>query len=434
MILLSCQKQERFAWSGFSWENTNYSKVIIENTTSDIKSIRISYFNKTTKEVLDSTLSIAPHSKNVLGFEFFRPELINISYGEINKTTYLVPTMDLELLVSDTITTQGKHSTIYSTLFNVGDNSKTISELEVFLKNAKTPEWMTSFLLESRKYKELYEVYHQAGYELYLGNTDVTVNPQDSIKAEMLLKKQITGVHYNYYSLLQKFKNFYQFRKQNRNLLNEPFRIRQNFISELQSIEDDKTRYNMIGMHTEGLMLRKRKEFKDKDVLYTSIIGLLPEEYIDKLNKIEKEYTNDDYDTEAIARLLSKEVKTTTGLKSPLNETLKDYKLLKFWFAGCAPCKKEIPHENKLLNEYDNLSILHFCKSTKETDWREYISDNHSKGIHYYLDQEITKEYITVFNLSYAPRYVLLNKNNDVVCWNCANPSNKTLGQVLDSN
>lgn len=434
IILISCQKQERFVWSELTWKDNSHSTVFIENISTSDKTINISYFNKTTREALDSTINIAPSSKNNIKLELFRPELIDISYGGINKTTYLLPMMNLELTLSDSIETKGEHSKVYSALLEVGDNSKTTLELEAFLKNSKTPNWLTSFLLKSREYKDSYKIYQKAGYQIYIGNTDVNVEPQDSIKAEMLLANPSTGIHYNYHSLLQINKYNYQLRKQNENFENEFFELRQNLINKLQLIENEQIRHNMIAMYTEGIMLRKRKEFKDKDVLYARIISLLPEDYVNKLNKIEKEYISDDYDKSAIIGLLSKKVNSTTGMLSPLNESLKDYKLLKFWFAGCAPCKKQIPYENELLDKYENLSILHFCKSTKETDWRKYISNNNTKGIHYYLTPEMTNEYKSVFNLSYSPRYVLLDKFNNVVCWNCASPSNRKLEELLVSN
>ena len=115
----------------------------------------------------------------------------------------------------------------------------------------------------------------------------------------------------------------------------------------------------------------------------------------------------------------------------PLKGGEGQYKLLKFWFAGCAPCKKQIPFENELVRKNKNLKLIHFCYSTDFKKWKEYIDANKSLCQHFYLDADTYEKYKAVFNLGYAPRYILLNKDNEIVCWECSNPNNKEIENQL---
>lgn len=434
LFILSCcnDKNSLVPWTNLSWKNPIETYIVIKNNMNKKQTIAINHFSKTTRKVKDVEYNLDAGQIDTFSIEIFRPELIDIRYSDSLRTIYLIPDRELELSVTEIVKCVGNNQTIYNTLLSIGDNQKSDTELEKIFTINKPPSWLINFIQRSKKIKRFNDIYHNANYQKFIGN-DVVISKQDSIDVEVILENREEGIFHNYYSILQVAKYNYEFSKKNENGIdNEQYEKRRNLVDILLEIEEPHIRYNMIAMHTEGLLIRKRKPFKNKDKIYSYIIGELPEEYVLKLNEIEKEYSNQNYSNPEIKALLNEEITTVDGIEKPLSKERKSFKLLKFWFAGCAPCKKQIPYENKLLQENENLDILHFCKSTKPEVWLNYIDKNNSEGQHFYIEGKHLDKYVSTFNLSYSPRYILLDKNDEVVCWDCGNPSSIAYDELID--
>ncbi len=434
---IACQVQkaqevQEAPWLNLSWLERASVKVIVNNKLERSK-IKLSYFNKSTREKLEQEITLEKGQQDTTIFKLFRPELVTITSGSKEFNIYLLPNKNMEIEIGETVQFTGINKGLYETLYEVGDHKVSDEEFENIQNLNSNPIWLKNFLSKSRELKELYTKYHQYSYQQFTGLRGIKVALKDSIRSSELLNDYKDGQYHNYYSTLQLFKYNFEFVNKNDSMPVEleNYAKRKNLFDKILSIEDERARNSLLTIQLEGSTIRKRKSFKLKDEILAYTIGHLPEEYVLKLNEIEKEYSDQNYDQKEIVKILNEKLESLNGEEQPLNENSKRYKLLKFWFSGCAPCKKQIPYENALLEQNEKLDIMHFCYSTSKEKWKEYISKNEPKGIHYFLKKEDYKKFKNVFKLGYAPRYILLNQSNEVICWECSNPSNKEFEKKL---
>jgi|GEM_PF-2557279 len=108
---------------------------------------------------------------------------------------------------------------------------------------------------------------------------------------------------------------------------------------------------------------------------------------------------------------------------------LTDYKgkviLLNFWFPGCAPCRKEIPFEKKLEEDFKgkNFSLINICEQTSKENWIDALSKLNLVGINLFA----VGNWENILNKSYFinswPHYTLIDKNGNIYSNNPNRPS-----------
>jgi thiol-disulfide isomerase/thioredoxin len=94
-----------------------------------------------------------------------------------------------------------------------------------------------------------------------------------------------------------------------------------------------------------------------------------------------------------------------------------------FWGTYCGPCLSEFESVKKLKKYYLNKNIVfvYLCERNKKS-WQETIDKYNVIGDHYLLNN---REYVglaKMFNLTYVPRYILIDKNGKVVNYNAPRP------------
>lgn len=116
-----------------------------------------------------------------------------------------------------------------------------------------------------------------------------------------------------------------------------------------------------------------------------------------------------------------------------LDDILKKYKgkvvYLDFWASWCGPCKKEMPHSQKVKKEVQGKDVAFVYISTDKnaTKWKAMIDQLQISGDHYRANPEVRNQIVQRFNLQYIPRYVLINKNGKVADENAKRPSDPIL-------
>lgn len=125
-----------------------------------------------------------------------------------------------------------------------------------------------------------------------------------------------------------------------------------------------------------------------------------------------------------------------TDLKDSLT-TLKSMKgnvvVLSFWFAGCKPCIEEFPFENALAEKFRNqqVKIVNVCVNTTEENWRRYSERFGLKTVNLWVNPQWEKSVIEKYDLTVFPKYVLLDKNLNVVETNAERPSQGLENQII---
>lgn len=121
--------------------------------------------------------------------------------------------------------------------------------------------------------------------------------------------------------------------------------------------------------------------------------------------------------------------------------SLSDFKgklvLVDVWATTCAPCKVEFPYLKKLVEQFKGKNIVFVGVSTdtaknKEV-WQKYVNDEKLPGIQLFAggwDSSLTKDY----QISYIPRYMLFDKNGNIITVDAPLPSNPELSRLIESN
>lgn len=447
LLIYSCnngiESNIQAPWSGLNWLDKGKGSVNFYNASAMNQTVHFSYFNLASMESFEKKMTIAPKEQSVVDLAIFRPEIIKISYNNRDLTLNLMPNLPLSLTISDTIAITGKHQLIYQVNqdFNnfIGTGSPSdYEQQEQYIQqqeqSKKIPKWFTAYLYQNNAFGQYYPIYQRAGYERFLGMTDVTVPVAVADSSQRLVEDFLNG-HYQYnHDHLLAFKSNFDLMSQPNYVEDENriYQMRHRMLQTIGEIPDTIVRWSLMAIKLENI-IRKQKAFPKKTALLNEFISRLPAEYVDELNEIMKvQAKNNIADDVALQQLLAKPLLTNLEGTAPILSEDKKFKLLKFWFAGCKPCKQQIPFENDLLTQHDNLTIHHFAYATNPDIWSTYIQKNKLKGRQHLLASADYLAYEKIFDITYAPRYILLNPKNEVVCWHCANPSSKEISLYLN--
>lgn len=107
--------------------------------------------------------------------------------------------------------------------------------------------------------------------------------------------------------------------------------------------------------------------------------------------------------------------------------------ILSFWYAGCKPCIEEFPFENKLSEKFKDMGIkiVSICLNTTEKKWRESSKRFGLKTVNLWANPHWEKTVIEKYSIESFPRYVLLDKNLNVIEMDAARPSRGLEKQIV---
>ena len=99
------------------------------------------------------------------------------------------------------------------------------------------------------------------------------------------------------------------------------------------------------------------------------------------------------------------------------------YVYIDVWATWCGPCCKEIPHLEKLMEEFENENI-HFVSISIDRNqkaWRDMIDQKKMKGIQLHIgnNKDFEKDYM----ISMIPRFILLDPQGNIVNAKMSRPS-----------
>ena len=107
------------------------------------------------------------------------------------------------------------------------------------------------------------------------------------------------------------------------------------------------------------------------------------------------------------------------------------------WATWCAPCKKELPHLKKLETEYKNNKDIVFVgvsvdKEKDKQKWKEFLVREELPGIQLFAGDEASEKLMKPYKITGIPRFILVDKNGNLLSANAPRPSSADVRTVLN--
>ncbi len=123
------------------------------------------------------------------------------------------------------------------------------------------------------------------------------------------------------------------------------------------------------------------------------------------------------------------------GGTTSLQDLKGKYVYIDLWATWCQPCKAEIPYLQKVEKQFHNKNIEFVSisiDSKKDHDaWKNMVKDKNLGGVQLYAGDD--KTFTTAYRVSGIPRFILLDKDGNIVDSNAPRPSNPKLIEVLNN-
>lgn len=119
--------------------------------------------------------------------------------------------------------------------------------------------------------------------------------------------------------------------------------------------------------------------------------------------------------------------------------SLEDFKgkviYIDVWAQWCAPCKREAPYFQKLKEKYadKNIVFLQLSVDKNREAWAKYINKKEETKNSFILANAFDSEFAKSYLINGIPRFILLDKNLNIINANAMRPSNVEIENVLNT-
>lgn len=112
------------------------------------------------------------------------------------------------------------------------------------------------------------------------------------------------------------------------------------------------------------------------------------------------------------------------------------YVYIDVWATWCGPCKAEIPHLQKVEEDYKNKNI-HFLSVSidreKDRDaWKTMIAEKDMGGIQVLADNAFNSKFVQDYGIEGIPTFILIDPEGNIVSADAPRPSDKNLRKLFD--
>lgn len=117
------------------------------------------------------------------------------------------------------------------------------------------------------------------------------------------------------------------------------------------------------------------------------------------------------------------------------NDVLKHLKgkktVIDFWASWCRDCINGFEELNELKQQFPDINYVYISLDKKTDAWKWGITKYQLHGLHFYLKEGKNGGLGDFFNISYIPRYVVLDENNNILLFKALKASDSNIKKVL---
>lgn len=196
----------------------------------------------------------------------------------------------------------------------------------------------------------------------------------------------------------------------------------------------------------------KFQSLKVKELLYYQLlnegmqmsvndVALVIEEYTKlQTNKIYNEEINTVFNgwrhILAGKKAPSWEYQNLTGKKYGTSTFIGKVIYIDIWATWCGPCLRELPFLEKLQENYKGNNDIAFVSISIDQDkpaWEAMLKQKNMMGIQLIADQAWNSKIVSDYRISGIPRFIIIDKQGNIINANAPRPSDKSLTAILDS-
>ena len=129
------------------------------------------------------------------------------------------------------------------------------------------------------------------------------------------------------------------------------------------------------------------------------------------------------------------EIQSIEGQMLTFGEVLDKHKgkkvVLDFWASWCGDCLSGLPSFQKLQKETTNVDYVLFSLDRSESRWKNAVNKLKIEGDHYFVTNGFESEIADYVDLSWIPRYMILDETGKIIVAKEVNANNDDFRKVL---
>ena len=338
------------------------------------------------------------------------------------------------------------------------DKNKATSKVEGFSGNE-------SYKKEEKEFKEIHQKVKNIEEDLLFNYAGLT---------EEFKQREKKAINYSYLGTLSNYESYHTYYAKKKD-----FKVSDGFLAELKSVDLNNESDFLYSASYRGLVTSKVREESssliEKDSLARDIAmlqtiskvenpiiknsllydqakyGIIYTKDLEDFYAVFSEHSTDESNNKIIKESYTNLKKLAKGSKSPqfkdyenyvggttsLSDLKGDYVSIDVWATWCGPCIAEIPSLKKVEKQFhdEDIQFLSISIDNKEDreKWKKMIGEKELGGMQLFADNAWESKFITDYMIKGIPRFILLDKEGNIIDANAPRPSDKKLVNVLNN-